>query len=211
MMKMLSLLLLLAVLPAAGDPCTCGSCLIPHVQITGTCSSCDRGLPSASHKLCEACGKAKGVCLHCRKELGTLRTFIGTAAAVDKQPRADLEYFVCTPEEGQPQGIYRNRATTRDYAVGVRALFFASQGSGGDVHLRNVLPLAPKEKDLVLTGESEKPVHWMIGIISGPVVAPKDGKYRLTLPAVSGIPVEVYSDGKRLSRHGFDYGFWTQR
>lgn len=205
-MKILPLLLLGVLVQ--GDPCTCGSCFIPHVQVVGTCHGCKKSVSSASHKLCDACADAKGACHHCTKVRGTLHVFIGTAALVDKQPRADLEYVVCTPESGESQGLYRNRAVPKEYAPGVRALIVTSKAGQGDHHLRNFIPLAPKEKDLEVTGESDKPVYWRIGILVGPETAPKDGKFRLKLPPVKAIPVEVVSGDKVLSRHYFDWDLW---
>jgi len=140
--------------------------------------------------------------------LGTRHLFIGTATLAEKQPRADLESVVCTPESGLPQGIYRNRAVPRDFVFGARALFVTSRGAQGDHHLESFVPMASKEKDLEVTGESDKPVHWRIGLLEGPESAPKDGKYRLTLPSVSAIRIEVVSGGKVLSRHVFEAWGW---
>lgn len=203
-------LLLLGALLVAGDPCTCGGCIVGHVQVVGRCSACERGIPSASDKLCQACADAKKACKHCAKVLGIRHVFIGTAALVDKQPRADLEYVVCTREDGKTQGVYRNRTVPQEYKAGVRALFVTSEGAKGDHHLQSFVTIGPRERDLEVTGESDKPVRWRIGFVVGPEVAPKDGKYRIVLPSIPDHHIEVFSSDKVLSRHRLWDGRWIQ-
>src|SRR5437764_131259 len=105
-MKTLSLaLFFLAGLPGlrADDSCACPGCAgAIHLEALGNCAACARQIDSCSDKYCGACASSKKACIHCGKALRNPQVFVGSAARVDKQPRADLEYFVCTSDNGKP-------------------------------------------------------------------------------------------------------------
>lgn len=214
-MKTLSLaLFLLAGLPGlrADDPCACGGCAgVGHVDALGNCVACAKQIGSRADKYCGACASSKKACIHCGKALRNPQVFVGSAARVDKQPRADLEYVVCIADDGKRQGIYHNPKVNLGFKTGLRALLWTSEGPQGELLLRQFRPLEPKERDLELRGKSETPVRWRIGEVAGPEIAPKDGEYRICLPALPWIPVEVVAGDKVLSTHVLEKLAWRTR
>lgn len=111
---------------------------------------------------CAACADTRGACAHCGKAIRNRRTFVGTSAEVDPQPRADLTSFICMTDEGRTQGIYRNPKAEKGDKPGRRALLFTSEGPGGEALLRSFLPLEAK-------GDSARPTvaSWPVEVVCG--------------------------------------------
>jgi hypothetical protein len=199
-----ALLLAAAVLPA--EFCACVGCFgFAHREAPGKCTACAGPSSSIDDKLCVFCASKTPSCAHCGKPLRQPQVLVGEVVRVDKQPRADLTYFVCRGEDGKPQGIYARRQGTER-----RALLFIAQDDRGDYLVREWFSLDPKEKDLSLTGASAGPVCWRVGSVKGPDTAVHDGTFKLVLPALPGWMFEVVSGDKVLSRHRFENGAWKE-
>jgi hypothetical protein len=207
-MKTIAFMLLLAA--GAADPCVCGGCAgFAHRERPGTCATCKGQSSSIDDTLCESCARKGSACPHCGKGLRDPQILVGEASLVDKQPRAELTYFVCKGEDGKPQGVHVDRKRFPSVEIKGRALLFMARDGKGDVVVREWLALAPKEKDLEVKGESDRPVSRR-ALLSGLDSSPKDGKFSLVLPAVPGWTFDVMLGDKILSRHCFADGAWKQ-
>lgn len=209
-MRTLAFLILLAA-GGAADPCVCGGCAgFSHREAVGTCTACKARFGTIDDTLCAACAQSRKACSHCGKALRNPRILVGEASLVDKQPRAGLTYFVVQGEEGKPQGLYFDPKRIDVFDVKGRLVVFAAEDGKGDLVVRERHVLAPKEKDLGLKGESDKPVSWRVGLLFGPDTPAKDGKFSIVLPALPGWIFEVVSGDKVLSLHRFEDGAWKQ-
>jgi hypothetical protein len=205
-MKTIACLLLFAGALSA-DFCVCGGCFKDR-EAPGVCATCKGASPSIDDKTCRECARKASACMHCGKKLRNPKLLVGEAVLVDKQPRADVTYRVVKSEDGSTQGVYFDEK--RVSLVAGRVMLFAAEDAKGDLVVREQCVLAPKEKDLEVKGESDGPVHWRTWNLTGPAVAPKDGKYVLVLPAWPEYDFDVVAGEKVLARHRFKDGAWKE-
>src|SRR5262245_35478972 len=100
-MTIKALLLGLVLSASPQDSCACGGCeRHSRATVTVPCSECKKEMPYRSDKLCETCAVAADRCTHCGLGLKDMAAWIGAMHLVDKQPRADLTYYVLVRESG---------------------------------------------------------------------------------------------------------------